>query len=50
MAIFALAAALVLSEKTVETHVANIYAKTGAENRAAAAAFAQRHALLDAAP
>ncbi|HET7095715.1 MAG TPA: LuxR C-terminal-related transcriptional regulator [Thermomicrobiales bacterium] len=40
-----IAAALFLSEKTVERHVSNIYAKSGAENRAAAAAFAIRHGL-----
>ena len=36
---------LVISVRTVETHVANIYAKTGAANRVEAAAFAQRHGL-----
>ncbi len=36
---------LVLSEKTVVNHLTNIYAKTGADNRAAAAAFAIRNGL-----
>jgi predicted ATPase/DNA-binding CsgD family transcriptional regulator len=36
---------LVLSEKTVENHLTRIYGKIGAENRAAAAAFAIRHGL-----
>jgi DNA-binding CsgD family transcriptional regulator len=40
-----IASDLVLSEKTVENHLTRIYAKTGAENRAAAAAFAIRHGL-----
>jgi DNA-binding NarL/FixJ family response regulator len=40
-----IAAELVLSEKTVENHLTRIYAKIGAENRAAAAAFAIRHGL-----
>ena len=41
----AIAAALVLSPHTVERHVANLYAKTGAHGRAAATAFALRHHL-----
>jgi DNA-binding CsgD family transcriptional regulator len=40
-----IAQALVLSEKTVANHIANIFAKTGADNRAAATAFAFRHGL-----
>ncbi len=40
-----IASDLVLSEKTVENHLTRIYAKIGAENRAAAAAFAIRHGL-----
>ena len=35
------------SENTVANHLRNILAKTGAANRAEAAAFAGRHALLD---
>jgi DNA-binding NarL/FixJ family response regulator len=42
-----IARALVLSEKTVANHIANIFAKTGADNRAAATAFAFRHGLAD---
>jgi ATP/maltotriose-dependent transcriptional regulator MalT len=40
-----IAEALVVSEKTVENHLTNAYTKIGAENRAAAAAFAVRHGL-----
>jgi DNA-binding NarL/FixJ family response regulator len=40
-----IAGELVLSEKTVENHLTRIYGKIGAENRAAAAAFAIRHSL-----
>jgi len=36
---------LFLSKRTVQVHVAHILAKTRADNRAAAAAFAQRHGL-----
>jgi DNA-binding CsgD family transcriptional regulator/tetratricopeptide (TPR) repeat protein len=36
---------LVLSEKTVATHLTTIFAKTGVDNRAGAAAFALRHDL-----
>lgn len=36
---------LFVTEKTVEHHVSRILAKTGSENRAAAAAFALRHGL-----
>ena len=39
------AAALFLSEKTIEHHISRTYAKTGAENRAAATAYAIRHGL-----
>lgn len=42
-----IAAELVISERTVANHLANIFNKTGAENRAAAAAFAIRHDLLE---
>lgn len=41
----AIAKALVLSESTVANHIFSIFAKTGAENRAAAAAYALRHGL-----
>jgi DNA-binding NarL/FixJ family response regulator len=37
------AAALVLSERTVQRHIANIYKKIGARNRAEATAFAFTH-------
>ena len=36
---------LVLSEKTVATHLTHIFNKTNSENRAAAVAFAMRHGL-----
>jgi DNA-binding NarL/FixJ family response regulator len=41
-----IAAALSLSVRTVEKHVAHIYNKLGARGRADAAAFAVRHGLL----
>jgi DNA-binding CsgD family transcriptional regulator/pimeloyl-ACP methyl ester carboxylesterase len=41
-----IAAALVISERTVINHLSNIFAKTGSENRAGAAAYALRHRLL----
>ena len=40
-----LAEALVVSQKTVERHLANIYAKIGVNSRTAAVAFALRHDL-----
>jgi DNA-binding CsgD family transcriptional regulator len=40
-----IADALDLSEKTVEHHLTRVYVKIGADNRAAAAAFAVRHGL-----
>jgi DNA-binding CsgD family transcriptional regulator len=40
-----IAQALRLSAKTVANHLTNIFTKTGADNRAAAAAFAIRHGL-----
>lgn len=41
-----IAEALVISEKTVERHLANIFTKIGVSNRAAATAFAYDHGLL----
>ena len=41
-----IAEALVISERTVINHLSNIFTKTGAENRAGAAAFALRHGLV----
>ncbi len=41
----AIAAELSLSFRTVERHIANIYGKIGAANRAEATAFAFRHHL-----
>jgi DNA-binding NarL/FixJ family response regulator len=40
-----IAAALVLSEKTVARHMTNIFNKILVENRAGATAFALRHGL-----
>jgi predicted ATPase/transcriptional regulator with XRE-family HTH domain/DNA-binding CsgD family transcriptional regulator len=40
-----IAAALVLSTRTVERHIANVYSKLGAHNRAAATAYALRHGM-----
>jgi DNA-binding NarL/FixJ family response regulator len=37
---------LVVSEKTVATHLTHIFNKTNSENRAAATAFAIRHGLV----
>ena len=42
----AIAAALVLSERTVERHVSNIFAKLRVTSRTAAAAYAYEHDLV----
>ena len=46
----AIADALSLSPRTVERHIANLYAKIGAHTRAEAVAFAARHGLGQTAP
>jgi DNA-binding CsgD family transcriptional regulator len=42
----AIAAELVLSEKTVDRHVSNIFTKLGVSSRAAATAYAYKHQLV----
>ena len=42
----AIAAELVLSERTVDRHVSNIFAKLGVSSRAAATAYAYEHRLF----
>jgi DNA-binding NarL/FixJ family response regulator len=41
-----LAAELVLSVKTVDRHVSNIFAKLGVSSRAAATAYAHEHGFV----
>jgi DNA-binding NarL/FixJ family response regulator len=42
----AIAVDLVLSDKTIDRHVTNIFAKLGVSSRAAATAYAYEHRLL----
>ena len=42
----AIAADLVLSERTVDRHVSNIFAELGVSSRAAATAYAYKHQLV----
>ena len=42
----AIAAQLILSDRTVDRHVSNIFAKMGVSSRAAATAYAYEHRLL----
>ena len=42
----AIAADLVIAEKTVDRHVTNIFSKLGVSSRAAATAYAYQHRLL----
>jgi DNA-binding NarL/FixJ family response regulator len=42
-----IAAELVIGERTVETHVANVLGKLGLKSRAQVGAWAERHGLLD---
>ena len=42
----AIAAELLISEKTVARHVANIFTKLGVSSRAAATAYAYEHGLV----
>jgi DNA-binding NarL/FixJ family response regulator len=41
-----IAAALVVSVRTVDRHVSNIYAKLGVSSRAAATSYAYQHGLV----
>jgi DNA-binding NarL/FixJ family response regulator len=42
----AIASELVLSERTVDRHVSNIFTKLGVSSRTAATAYAYKHQLL----
>ena len=42
----AIAAQLVLSVRTVDRHVSNIYSKLGVSSRAAATAYAHEHSIV----
>jgi DNA-binding NarL/FixJ family response regulator len=42
----AIAAELVLSQRTVDRHVSNIFAKLGVSSRAAATAYAYEHRVI----
>jgi DNA-binding NarL/FixJ family response regulator len=42
----AIASELVLSERTVDRHVSNIFTKLGVSSRAAATAYAYKHQLV----
>jgi len=46
----AIAAELVISEKTVRNHLEHIYAKAGVSNRASASLFAVQHGIVRAGP
>jgi DNA-binding NarL/FixJ family response regulator len=41
-----IATTLIISRKTVERHVSNIFTKVGVSNRAAATAYAYDHGLV----
>ena len=42
----AIASKLVLSERTVDRHVSNIFTKLGVSSRTAATAYAYKHSLI----